>query len=168
MPKTFNISAEEAEAIREKRNEIKDKKVDKRLYSVQLRGEGHKNPEIAKKLDTSPKVVSRWVAAFRNGGIDALLSGKFGGNHRNATDEEELSFIEQFKTAAENGQIISVSEIAEAYDKMFGKPHASHSTVYYLLHKLGWRKVMPRSKHPNKANDEAIEASKKLTHESQN
>lgn len=163
MPKTIKINAEEAEVIQEKRREIKDKKVDKRLYAVQLRGEGQKNSEIAEKLDTSPKVVSRWVAAYRNGGIEALLPGKFGGNHRNATIEEELDFMEQFRTAAENGQIISVSEIAEAYDKRFGKSHASYSTVYYLLHKLGWRKVMPRSKHPNKASDEAIEASKKLT-----
>lgn len=168
MPKTFKISEAEAEEIRKKRKEIKDKKVDKRLYAVQLRGEGHKNEEIAEKLDTSAKVVSRWVSAYSNGGIEALLSGKYGGNHRNATLEEELAFMEQFKTAAEEGQIISVSEIAEAYDKTFGKKHASRSTVYYLLKKLGWRKVMPRSKHPKKASDEAIEASKKLTPESQN
>jgi transposase len=163
MPKTIKISSEEVEAIKAQRREIRDKKVDKRLYAIQLRGEGHKNSEIAEKLDTSSKVVSRWVAAFSNGGIEALLPGKFGGNHRNATPEEELAFMEQFRTAAEKGQIISVSEIAEAYDKRFGKSHASYSTVYYLLHKLGWRKIMPRSKHPNKASDEAIEASKKLT-----
>jgi len=70
------------------------------------------------------------------------------------------------KTSAENGQIISVSEIAEAYDAKFGKTYVSHSTVYYLLHKLGWRKIMPHSKHPQKASDEASEASKKLTFES--
>jgi len=163
MPRTFKINVEDAEKIKETRKKINDKKVDKRLYAVQLRGEGYKNPEIAKKLDTSPKVVSRWVTAFHNGGIEALLPGKFGGNHRNATAEEEDAFLEQFKMAAENGQIISVLEIAEAYDKTFGKTHASHSTVYYLLHKLGWRKIMPRSKHPKKASDEAIEASKKLT-----
>ena len=155
MPRMIKVSVEEAEQIKAKRREIKDKRVDKRLYAVQLRGEGYKNSEISKKLDTSPKVVSRWVVAFHAGGIEALLPGKFGGNHRNATDEEELAFMEQFETAAKNGQIISVSEIAEAYDKTFGKPHVSHSTVYYLLHKLGWRKVMPRSKHPNKASDEA-------------
>ena len=166
MPRTIRISVEEAEQIRDKRREIKDKRVDKRLYAIQLRAEGYKNPEIAKKLDTSPKVVSRWVVTFRDGGIEALLPGKFGGNHRNAMPEEETAFMNQFKTAAENGQIISVSEIAEAYDKTFGKAHASHSTVYYLLHKLGWRKVMPRSKHSKKASEEAIEASKKLTYAS--
>jgi hypothetical protein len=168
MPRTIRISIEEAEQIREKRKEIKDKRVDKRLYAVQLRAEGYKNLEISKKLDTSPKVVSRWVAAFHYGGIEALLPGKRAGNHRNATPEEELAFMNQFKTAAEKGEIITVSEIAEAYDKTFGKYHSSRSTVYYLLHKLGWRKVMPRSKHSKKASNEAIEASKKLTHEPKN
>jgi transposase len=59
--------------------------------------------------------------------------------------------------------VITVSDIATAYDKEFGKEHKSKSTVYYLLHKFGWRKVMPRSKHPKKASEEVIEASKKLT-----
>ncbi len=54
-------------------------------------------------------------------------------------------------------------EIAAAYDERFGKEHKSKSTVYYFLHKMGWRKVMPHSKHPDKASDEAIEALKKLT-----
>ena len=31
-----------------------------------------------------------------------------------------------------------------------------------VLERHGWRKVMPRSKHPQKASDEAIEASKKI------
>ncbi len=31
-----------------------------------------------------------------------------------------------------------------------------------VLKRKGWRKVMPRSKHPKKASPEAIEASKKL------
>jgi hypothetical protein len=31
-----------------------------------------------------------------------------------------------------------------------------------LLARHGWRKVTPRGKHPDKASDEAMEASKKL------
>ncbi len=34
--------------------------------------------------------------------------------------------------------------------------------IYYVLERHGWRKIMPRSKHPKKANEGAIEASKKL------
>ncbi|MCI8758540.1 MAG: winged helix-turn-helix domain-containing protein [Oscillospiraceae bacterium] len=35
--------------------------------------------------------------------------------------------------------------------------------IYCVLHRHGWRKVMPRSKHPKKASEDEIAASKKLT-----
>ena len=40
MPKTYKISAENAAEIKEIRKTITDKKVDRRLHAVQLRGEG--------------------------------------------------------------------------------------------------------------------------------
>ena len=72
MPKTYKISAENAIEIEEIRKTITDKKVDRRLHAVQLRGEGLTNHEIAEKLDTSDKMVSQWVSAYINdGGIEA-------------------------------------------------------------------------------------------------
>ena len=59
--KKNEITNKEAEAIKEYRKQVKDKKKDRRLYAVQLRGEGLKVIEIAKKLDTYPQVVSQWV-----------------------------------------------------------------------------------------------------------
>ncbi len=38
----------------------------------------------------------------------------------------------------------------------------SSERIYYVLRRHGWRKIMPRSKHPKKAKQEAIEASNKL------
>ncbi len=72
--------------------------------------------------------------------------------------EEEATFLEQFK---EKGQLVEISEIKEAYDKAIGHKSGS-AQIYRVLHRHGWRKVMPRSKHPQKASNEAIEASKKL------
>lgn len=165
MPKKYEINTADVEEIKKVRKQTKDKQVDKRLYAVQLRGEGLTNSEIAAKLDTSPKVVSHWVAAYQKNGIGALLPAKITGNHRNATAEEEQAFLAQFEEAAAKGQIITVTDIATAYDERIGKKHKSQSTVYYLLHKYGWRKVMPRSKHPKSASPEEIESSKKLTNE---
>lgn len=79
MPKTYKIEAETAEEIKEIRKGIKDKVVDKRLHAVQLRGEGMKNKEIAKKLDTSDKVVSHWISTYANKGIAGLLGRLLGG-----------------------------------------------------------------------------------------
>ena len=162
MPKTYIINEEQAAEIREIRKTIKNKTVDKRLYAVQLRGEGKKNTEIAEKLDTSPKVVSRWVSAYVKGGVESLYEKRLGGNNRNMSYDEEEALLSQFVKAAEEGKIIETSQIKRAYeDKVGHKIGSGH--IYYILKRHGWRKVMPRSRHPKKANDEAIKASKKLT-----
>lgn len=164
MPRTFGISETQAKKIADMRKKITDKRVDKRLWAVQLRGEGMRNPKIAKKLDTSAKVVSRWVSAYCKGGIEALLGGKFGGNRRNMSLEEEAQLLTEFETRAKNGQLVETCEIKQAYEERVGHSIGG-GQIYRVLHRHGWRKVLPRSQHPNKADDEAIEASKKLTPE---
>ncbi len=74
--------------------------------------------------------------------------------------EAEKEFLQTFEEQAKAGQMLIISDIHAAYEKRVGKP-VSVSTVYNLMHRNGWRKVMPRSRHPKKANDEAIEAYKK-------
>jgi len=161
MPRTYTISAEQSAEIAKIRKTVKNKKVDKRLHAVQLRGEGFANPVIAEKLDTSPKVVSRWVSAYLNEGIEALTESSYGGNHRNMSIAEEEEFLAEFRQLAEKGQIIEVAFIKNAYEEKVGHTIGG-SQIYYLLHRHGWRKVVPRSKHPNKASDEEIASSKKL------
>ena len=75
--------------------------------------------------------------------------------------EEEASLLEPFQAEAEAGQIVEVSNIKSQYEKAVGH-RIGGSQIYCVLERNGWRKVMPRSKHPKKASDEAIEASKKL------
>ena len=162
MPKTYKISAENAAEIEEIRKTNTDKKVDRRLYAVQLRGEGLTNDEIAQKLDTSKKMVSQWVSAYiNNGGISALLPKERIGMHRNLSIEEEKEFLSAYTKQAEAGQIIDLNELKAAYIEKVGHSIGG-SQIYRMLERHGWRKVMPRSRHPQKASDEAIEASKKL------
>ena len=162
MPKTYKISAENAAEIKEKRKTITNKKVDRRLHAVQLRGEGKTNQEIAEKLDTSDKMVSQWVSAYiNNGGIKALLPKERTGMHRNLSFEEEKEFLSAYIKKAEAGQIVDLNEMETAYIEKVGHSIGG-SQIYRMLERHGWRKVMPRSKHPQKASDEAIEASKKL------
>lgn len=162
MPKTYKISAENAAQIEEIRKTNTDKKVDRRLYAVQLRGEGLTNDEIAQKLDTSKKMVSQWVSAYiNNGGISALLPKERIGMHRNLSIEEEKEFLSAYTKQAEAGQIVDLNELKAAYIEKVGHSIGG-SQIYRMLERHGWRKVMPRSRHPQKASDEAIEASKKL------
>ena len=162
MRNKYTITAENAKEIKEYRKQIKDKTTDRRMYAVQLVGEGMKYQAVADKLDCKVQQVGLWVMKYATKGIDGL-NPKRGGRYReNMTLEEEAKFLEQFKARAEAGQILEVSEIKKAYDEKIGR-ESSSSQIYYVLHRHGWRKIRPRSRHPKKASPEAIEASKKLS-----
>jgi transposase len=104
---------------------------------------------------------------YHEKGLEAFsVDGRCGGNNRIMNDEESAEFLYQFETEAREGKVITIEQIANALDEKTGKERKSLSTAYSFLHRHGWRKVMPRSKHPNKASDEEIESSKKLTAES--
>ena len=75
--------------------------------------------------------------------------------------EEEAALLEPFQAEAEKGQIVEVSKIKAQYEEAVGH-RIGGSQIYYVLERHGWRKVMPRSRHPKKASDEVIETSKKL------
>ncbi len=82
-------------------------------------------------------------------------------HHRALTDAEEDAILAPFEKAAEAGQAVTVKEIKAAFDKVRGKD-TGRGYIYMLLKRHGWRKVMPRSKHPKAANEEVCDASKKL------
>ena len=73
--------------------------------------------------------------------------------------EEEVSLLEPFREKAEKGEIMEVSEIKAIYEQAVGH-RIGGSHIYYVLRRHGWRKVMPRRKHPKKASKEVIATSK--------
>ena len=83
------------------------------------------------------------------------------------SEKEEAALLDRFQKEAEQGQVLDIRAIADAYEKAVGHPISS-GQIYRVLRRHGWRKVMPRSKHPKKASDEVIATSKKLTTESLN
>ena len=163
MPKTYKIRAENASEIRIKMKTCKDKNEYRRMEAVALRGEGRSNEEVAEITGYHPDRVSKLVSIYINQGMEVLSKdGRCGGNHRNLSDEQERAILNSFKETAEAGQIITPSEIKKKYDEMLGR-ETKPSFIYSVLKRQEWRMVMPRSKHPKKADEEAIEASKKLT-----
>ena len=163
MPKTYIITAENSEELRDAMKDKNNSRFYAKLQAVALRGEGKNNDEIGAITGYHPAYVSHLVSLYANSGISALCKDeRKGGNNRNMTDEDEKTFLAKFEKAAEKGNITTIAEIAVAYDKLTGKEHESKSSVYYLMHKHGWRMIAPRTAHPGKASDEACDASKKL------
>ena len=139
----------------------KRKDVDRRLRALLMRAKGNTLAEIAQATGYSYSNITKLVRTYRAGGLVAIVETHYGGNHRNMSYEEVSTLLKPFEKKAEAGQIVEISEIKAAYQEAVGHPVGT-SQIYYVLHRHKWRKVMPRSQHPKKANEEVIETSKKL------
>ncbi len=163
MPKTYHITQEDSVLLRREMKNCEKAINYRRLEAVAMRGEGKKNKEIAGCTGFHRDHVSKLVSLYCREGLSALLqNNRKGGNHKNMRFAEEAAILKGFDEAAQMGQIITPAEIKKRYDEALGR-ETTPTFIYAVLKRHGWRKIMPRSKHPNKASDEVIEASKKLT-----
>ncbi len=72
---------------------------------------------------------------------------------------EERAFLAPFFGRAERGELATTEEIWHAFEARVGH-EVDESTIYRLLARHGWRKLMPRPRHP-KADPQAQEQFKK-------
>lgn len=162
--KKYKISAEKQAELIEARKANKNKNVERRLKALILKAEGKKNKEIALVTEYHPSYVSQLVSAYCNQGLGAIVENHYAGNRRNMSLAEESELLKEYQQLADEGKVVEVSKIKKAYEEKAGHTIGS-GQIYYVLKRQGWRKVMPRSEHPKKASEEAIEASKKLTNQ---
>ena len=148
MASSYKFSNEEMAAIKAVRRETKDKRADARLKALELRAEGMELSEVSQATGFHAAYVSQLVAKYRDHGLEAISGNHYGGNHRNMSFEEEAAILAPFKARAEKGELVEISEIEAAYQQAVGHSIGT-SQIYYVLHRHGWRKVMPRSRHPN-------------------
>lgn len=165
MASRYKFSEEEIQGIEQARKENKDKRAENRLKALELRAKGWDAGEVSKATGFHASSVTRLVAKYRDHGLESITGNHYGGNHRNMSVEAEAAILAPFKERAEKGELVEISEIAQAYQAAVDHP-VSKGQIYFVLKRHGWRKVMPRSKHPKKASEEEIAASKKLTLES--
>ena len=126
----------------------------KRLQCIKLRMEkGMSAKEIAEIIGYKEITVKLIISKYGRFGIQTLLWQKRQGNHRYLTEDDETKLLEPFLLDAEKGKMLIVTEIHKAYEKAVNG-NVPSSTVYRMLERHGWRKIMPRSKHPNSKPEE--------------
>ena len=155
------ISEEEYQEIIAAEKATQDKQISRKLRVLMLRYEGMSNQEVGDHLGLCSVRVSQLVSEYKKKGLEAYTKKNYGGNHRNMSVEEEEDILQQFRERAEAGQVVVAKEIKQAFDEKLGRD-TGRGYIYMVLDRHKWRKVMPRSRHPKKADDETIEASKKL------
>ena len=114
-----------------------------RIQMVLLRESGMTQPLIAAAMGVSLSTVNRAHMAYDHGGIKALKPRPSGGRKReNMTLKEEKALLVRFAKAAGAGEMLNIHDLKAAYEKAIGH-ETSKSTIYNLLARHGWRKLMP-------------------------
>jgi transposase len=119
-------------------------------HSDDIAARGMTQPAIAEAMGVSLSTVNRAHMAYDGGGIKALKPKPIGGRQReNMTLSGEKALLACFAKAAGAGEMLNVHDLKAAYEQAIGHP-TSNSTIYNLLNRHGWRKLMPRPFHPKR------------------
>jgi transposase len=122
---------------------------------------GSSAAQIAQLLGWSTATVhvlhSRWA---HEGEAVFDVRGRGGRRHQHLSAEQEADVLAPFVERAKAGGMLKVAEIQQAYERLAGVAVAP-STIYRLLDRHGWRKVVPRPRHPKA--DVAAQAAFKKT-----
>lgn len=154
-------SEEEKITIKKAYKKSKNINEQKRLLCLKLRiVKGFSSKYISEIVGYCTTFVDQIISKYNKSGLIGIEAKQQTGNRKNLTFQQEKELLESFSKQAENGKMLEVSDIILAYEKLIGRKVAK-SIVYKMLKRHEWRKVMPRSQHPNKASVEEIEAYKK-------
>lgn len=116
--------------------------------------------QIATVLGWHPGSVRNLQARVLREGINVFEQPGRGGRHRaHLTLAEEEALLAEFCFAAGQGGVVEAGPLRAAHEKQLEHPVAK-STLYRLLARHGWRKLVPRPYHPE-ASAEAQQAFKK-------
>jgi transposase len=161
MPKRREFSEEQKNEIMEAEKCSSKKYETKRIMVLRLVAvDNLKSKEIAKSVGYNKATIDNIVSRYFKEGIKSMLGeNRKGGNKRYLSEEECSELLKPFEEKAENGHMLVAAEIKKAYENKIGK-EVPDSTIYRMIARQKWRKIMPRSKHP-KSKPEEFDAYKK-------
>jgi len=122
-----------------------------------------KTIEIANHLAVSESLVHKTVSEYNKLGANAIDTiGKGGRKNGYLTVDQEKVFFESVIQKAQTGQIATAAEIKIEFEKSTGTV-APKSTIYRLLARYNWRKIVPLPFHPKqkKGDQESLKKTSK-------
>jgi transposase len=118
--------------------------------------------EIAAHVGVSVETVHQVISKYNRFGVAAVETvGKGGRRNEYLTIEQERQFLAPFFARAETGEIATAGEIKRTLEAQVGHG-VDESTVYRLLNRHGWRKLVPRPVHPKASKEEQEQFKKTL------
>jgi transposase len=135
-----------------------------RLLAVASAMEGKTAPRVAGDSGVARRTVQDWVRWYNGGGVDELRDA--GGRGRkpvlNGEEQEKLKArLDAGPTGADGGVCaLRGRDVQRILENEFGKVRCL-SSVYELLHAVGYNDLVPRPRHPDGASAAEQDAFKK-------
>jgi transposase len=120
-----------------------------RYRAVLLALEGKEAVEIAGTLSRARRSVQDWVYCYRDGGIDALLSGKPTGRPTKLPRHREAELISRLEAGPRESDGVCTlrgKDVMRILEEEFGVKYTLDG-VYDLLDRLNYSCLTPRPKH---------------------
>ena len=151
-----HLSSEELKGLAKQQSQAK---LLLRLQAVSLAQAERTAPEIAKILSVTYRTVQYWIQRYNRHGFDGLRDLRQGGNQRKLTDQQEQQIKKYLDCQADDptGGVRRGQDLRQWVHQQFGVLY-SLPGIYDLLHRLGYRCLMPR---PRKADPQQQRAFKK-------
>ena len=138
------------ETLRRLEKKEKDARRAKRLRIIILAVQGFTAPSIALTLDLSRRDVQLWVERYNREGLQGLEDRR-GGNRRDSlTDEEKATLCQRLDAGATPGDGVCTLRGVDV-QHILAQEFAVWrrlSSIYALLHRLGYSCLRPRPRHP--------------------
>ena len=157
----LKVSESEYERIKAASKANRNKRVAKRLEVLELRYARKRNAEIAEKTGFNKLYVTTLIQTYKRQGLEEYIRIKQTSHRRNLSEEEEAKVLAQCEEEAESGKVLTAETVRRKLEEQLGR-ETSTNYVYRVMERNGWRKVMPRSRHPKAASQEEQDSSKKL------
>jgi transposase len=134
--------------LRKRMMEAKNREQFQRWQAIFLTSKGLRAEQVAEYVGVSRGTVHQWVFQYNHVGPEGFrLRGRGGRRFGLLTFEEEATLLESLRSQAEQGRVIAAFSVRAQVEKKVDQP-VSKDYLYDLLHRHGWRKVMPRPQHP--------------------
>jgi transposase len=110
--------------------------------------------EIAKHTGVSVSTVHNVISDYNRLGVASVeTAGKGGRRSEYLTLEEETAFLQPFFERAAKGEIATAAQIKQEFEHKIGHK-VNKTTIYRLLDRHQWRKLVPRPSHPKSKKEE--------------
>jgi transposase len=145
----FRLNEQEINELKRAYEQTRDGQTRTRYQAVRMYGQGYRVTEIQELTGCGDSSLMEWCRAYREGGVEALIDKRRGGNRAKLTQaqsEEVRVYLHEYtprtmfgpEAHTATGQFWTVEDLARLVETKYGVSWDSRSSYHTLFHRCGF------------------------------